>query len=257
MRKHVFLLLLLLSFAGSLAAQDSLCVMTYNLRFGEIATMEQIGGYIASRNPDIVALQECDWNTRRPMAPHQNGVRFVNELAWRTGMFAAYGKAIDYMGGYYGIGVLSRYPLIKTERVLLPNEDNAEQRTMLVATIELPGGDPLTFICTHLEVSSGDIRLKQIHFIDAWVDENVEGPVMLAGDLNAEPDSPEICQGFTRWQPLTSNEPTFPARNPNIKIDYIFCRSDSGIDLKSTRVCTDASFSDHCPVISYITLKNR
>ena len=58
---------------------DTLKLMTYNLRFGELASMEQIAGYISSQLPDIVALQECDWATNRTRAPHQNGVKFVNE----------------------------------------------------------------------------------------------------------------------------------------------------------------------------------
>ena len=59
---------------------DTLKLMTYNLRFGELASMEQIAGYISSQLPDIVALQECDWATNRTRAPHQNGVKFVNSL---------------------------------------------------------------------------------------------------------------------------------------------------------------------------------
>ena len=117
MKKILFTALIAISatiaaFAGE--KDDTLKIMSYNLRFGELATMKQIGEYIASEAPDIVALQECDWDTHRTRAPHQNGVKFVNELAYHSGMFGLYGKSIDYAGGYYGIGILSRYPILRS-----------------------------------------------------------------------------------------------------------------------------------------------
>ena len=137
---------------------DTLKLMTYNLRFGELASMQQIAEYISSENPDIVAVQECDWATNRKRAPHQNGVKFVNELAYHTGMFGIYGKSINYAGGYYGIGLLSKYPILSYERVLLPNDGRTEQRSMLVADIELPDGEVITFVNTHLEVKTAKMR---------------------------------------------------------------------------------------------------
>ena len=107
--KHILILLSALMLHGASAAQElDLRIMSYNLRFGEIATMKQIGEYIASQQPDLVALQECDWDTQRERAPQQHHVRFVNELGSATGMFTAYGKALDYKGGSYGIGILSK-----------------------------------------------------------------------------------------------------------------------------------------------------
>ena len=101
---------------ASFAGDGKLRVMSYNLRFGELATMAEIGSYIKSVDADVVALQECDWDTHRERATHQNGVKFINELAHETGMFGIYGKTIDYRGGYYGIGLLSRYPIIQIGR---------------------------------------------------------------------------------------------------------------------------------------------
>ena len=50
---------------NSFAGDGKLRVMSYNLRFGEIASMTEIGSYIKSLDADIVALQECDWDTHR------------------------------------------------------------------------------------------------------------------------------------------------------------------------------------------------
>ena len=62
---------------NSFAGDGKLRVMSYNLRFGELASMTDIGSYIKSLDADIVALQECDWDTHRERAPKQNGVKFT------------------------------------------------------------------------------------------------------------------------------------------------------------------------------------
>ena len=57
MRRILFTIALLWSFTAMAAQKgDTLKVMTYNLRFGELSTLEKIGDYIASECPDIVAL---------------------------------------------------------------------------------------------------------------------------------------------------------------------------------------------------------
>ena len=236
--------------------KDTLKVMTYNLRFGELASMSDFTDFISSEDPDIVALQECDWATYRERAPKQNGVRFVNELAWRTGMFGLYGKSIDYRQGYYGIGLLSKYPIIRSERIRLPdfNDDGSrrktEPRVMLLAEIELPSGRTVTFVCTHLEVSSSEVRTIQAEFINRKMEDI--SPAMLAGDFNATPDSPAIAEISREWTNLTNDDFTISSTNPVKKIDYIFGKSSGGMKVLSTRTCSGITLSDHLPIVSVI-----
>lgn len=241
-----------LTFAAD--GQDTLKIMSYNLRFGELATMQQIGEYIASQTPDIVALQECDWDTQRSRAPHQNGVKFVNELAYWSGMFGLYGKSIDYAGGYYGIGLLSRYPILRSERVLLPNDGKTEQRSMLIADIELPSGTVVTFVCTHLEVKSSQMRQEQVRFINKYI-KGIKNQIILCGDMNAEPDSKEMQLLAKDWKNLTDNDLTFSTMKPQTKIDYIWSKPAAQVELLSTRVCTEVKLSDHFPVVSEFVIR--
>lgn len=228
---------------------DTLRVMTYNLRFGELASMKEIADYIKSENPDIVALQEVDWKTHRERAPRQHGVAMINELAFYTGMFGLYGKSIDYSGGYYGLGILSRYPILSSQRILLPNpEPQAEQRSMLMAQIEMPHHQPVTFICTHLEVATQDKRIAQIRFIQQEA-KKIEGPLLLAGDFNARPDSEEIRTEMNGWINATDEEYTYHADNPTIKIDYIYFLPGRGLEMIDTNR-GKAKLSDHLPVIT-------
>lgn len=254
--KRTFLILvavLAVSLAGS--ASEPLKVLSYNLRFGELATVEQLGDFVASQQADFVALQECDWATKRDRAPHQHGVKFVSEIAHRAGMFGLYGKAINYKGGYYGVGILSRYPIIKSERVLLPHRPKTEQRTLLVATAELPDGQLLTFVSTHLEVSSSEARQEQVEFINRYFAEWPHA-VILVGDMNAEPHTKEMRSLVEAgWQNMTNEEKTYSSTNPTIKIDYIFYRGPRKAELRHTEVVKWCTLSDHFPVVSTIAME--
>jgi endonuclease/exonuclease/phosphatase family metal-dependent hydrolase len=232
----------------------TLKLMTYNLRFGELATMQQIGEYIASESPDIIALQECDWATNRKRAPHQNGVKFVNELAYYTGMFGIYGKSINYAGGYYGIGILSKYPILKYERVLLPNDGRTEQRSMLVADIELPDGRIITYVNTHLEVMTAEMRIEQAKFINEYL-LGCKNQIFLSGDMNAIPDSEEMEYLRKNWKDLTDKVFTYHTAKPEMKIDYIYTRPAKNVELLNTEVKEGIRLSDHFPVISTIVLR--
>lgn len=251
------ILIATLAFAAlhaSAQQSDTLKLMTYNIRFGELASMEAIADYITSEQSDIVALQECDWNTHRGNVPHQNGVEFINELAYHTGMFGIYGKAINFSGGYYGIGLLSRYPILSYERVLLPNDGKTEQRVALIADIELPSGEIITFVNTHLEVKSSELRVEQIRFINGYIKDR-PGRIFLAGDMNASAESEEMQILNEDWQLITDMGNTFPSTGPRTKLDYIYVRKGGEVQLLSTEARPEILLSDHLPVVSTVVLR--
>ncbi len=252
MKKSLLIYAMVLFCVLGHAAERNLKVMTYNLRFGEHASMQEIGQYIASESPDIVLLQECDWATYRNRAPRQHGVKFMNELAMETGMFPAYGKAIVHEQGYYGVGILSRYPIVATERVFLPNEYSKEQRIMLVADIELPDGEIITAVSTHIGLSEKE-RMQQVKFIERKL--RGKDKVIMAGDMNATPESPEMQRLYKSWKEVTGNAFTFSSFKPTIKIDYIFCRPAKDFEKISSRIGADKIMSDHLPVISEIIIR--
>ncbi len=256
MKKGFWISLVGLMLAAQLMAQSTqLKVMTYNLRFGELASLEEMAAYISNQQPDLVALQECDWKTTRTRAPKQAGKAFVNELAYHTGLFGLYGKAIHYAGGYYGVGILSRYPIIRSERVYLPNpKPEKEQRVLLIADIELPDHSVVTFISTHLEVSSEKTRIAQIEFINKKVKE-LQTPVILAGDFNAIPSSKEIKTGFAHWFNASDTTFTYASNKPEIKIDYIYGLPKHRFKILKTSTDNRCMLSDHFPVLSVIELK--
>ncbi len=260
-RCYVFLLIFNSFFIASplFAGQDPgsermrLKIVCYNLRFGELATLEELAEWIKSEDPDMVALQEVDVRTNRKNAPHQNGKDFITELGYLTGMLTAYARTIDYAGGYYGIGILSKYPFEQTRKVMLPMpEGGREQRAILLADLELPGEKRITLVSTHLDHSTSDVRKAQVNMLNETLKDN-PFPVIVAGDFNARPESPEIKEGMTLFRQACNDDFTSPANNPRAKIDYIFYSPAESWKVVETSTPT-IQLSDHLPVIAELEL---
>ena len=253
----VFLIVLFQFIPNTVYTQEisvRLKVLCYNLRFGELASLEELAAFIKEQNPDVVALQEVDFRTRRDRAPKQHDKDFVTELGFRTGMLSAYGKTIPYAGGYYGIGILSKYPLSSVERIYLPKTENGkEQRALLVADVEYEEGQYFTFACTHLDYTNTEERQVQVKKLNEILLVKPH-PVIVAGDFNARPDSKEMSEGMSAWKKVCDMSPTVPANAPRNKIDYIFCFP---VDRwESVEAITyQLALSDHLPISAVVELK--
>lgn len=237
--------------------QEQLKVLSYNLRFGELASLEELAEFIKKVDPDVVALQEVDVRTHRDRAPNQNGKDFITELGFRTGMLSAYGKTISYKGGYYGVGILSKYPLALVERVYLPLTKNGkEQRALLLADIEYKEGAYFTFASTHLDYTNTEERQVQVQKINEVL-LNRPYPVIVAGDFNARPDSEEIKNGMSHWKQISSlDKPTVPAEEPKHQIDYIFCYPEKNWE-KVSDSTYNVKLSDHTPIEAMVRIKDE
>lgn len=235
-------------------APRDLRIMTYNLRFGELADMDRLAAEIKAYNPDFVAIQEVDANAKRTVAKQNCGLNYVSELAQRTGMFGYYGRAIDFAGGYYGIGILSRYPAEKIEKFELPNPGNEEPRVLLMGTFEMPG-QKLVFASTHFDYRHHGTRKQQAQFVTKKMMESPY-PALLAGDFNATNGQIYIETIKAKMKDLTNDRKTWPADVPQEKLDFIFAYPPQDFELKSCIVPEPAknTASDHLPVVSDIVV---
>lgn len=234
------------------ARMKNLRVMTYNLRFSQLASAERLAERISEENPDFVALQEVDINTSRFTVP--DSVRLQNTIAImaeKCGMFGFFGRTIDFAGGYYGIGILSKYPCVSMLTHNLPNPAGTEPRVLLEGTFLLPGGT-MKFSCTHLDHKSDSARAVQARFVLEKVATGTM-PSVVAGDFNAKPGTEAIELMEKSMVNLTCGNPTFPATAPVAKIDYIFGYPASKLRLLSTEVL-DTLLSDHRPIVSTFLL---
>ena len=106
-----------------------------------------------------------------------------------------FSKAIDRDGGEYGDAVLSKYPILEKRSYRLPcaAEQPGEDRSLCVIRVQIDGKD-LYVASTHLDHLSGDAsRLVQATEIRRIRDTELEGDLILCGDLNAIPSSNVIA----------------------------------------------------------------
>lgn len=256
MKLKSLFIFLIASLFSSLFAQEPmrLKVMTYNLRFGELASLKDIADFIAVYEPDFVALQELDCMTKHKRTPHQHDKNFITELGYYTRLFPLYGKTISHAGGLYGIGMLTRFPYISVQKVMLPKQEvQNEARALLMAEVELSSGDTIIVASTHLDYTSSASRDRQLEVITEILKEK-KFPVILGGDFNATPNSKEIITYFEDWQPLSDNSClTSPTQKPKNKIDYLWGFPKKCWKLLSSKV-ENISLSDHLPIFSEIEL---
>jgi endonuclease/exonuclease/phosphatase family metal-dependent hydrolase len=213
--------------------------------------LDRIAAVIKNAKPDFVALQEVDYKTRRA-----KNYDLATELGWRTKMAALFGKAMDYDGGAYGEGVLSRLPIIASRNIRLPHSPGNEPRAALEITVELESGDIVSFIGTHLEHQKDSTdRVDQAKKINEVFLSN-KYPTILAGDLNDTPDSKAISILRDHWTDASgeNEEPTYPSNDPRTKIDYVFYRPNTKWKVVRNKVICDSIASDHCAVLSVLQL---
>ena len=162
-------------------------------------------------------------------------------------MFGLYGKTIDYSTGYYGIGMLSKYPYISVQKIMLPHPvKEHERRAMLEGLFEM-GNDTIVFTSTHLDVNSQETRAEQIKFITGHF-KNYKYPIILGGDFNARHYS-EAIRGMDSWFAASNDDFGMPAWKPVIKIDYLFAYPQKGWRVISTQT-VQSLLSDHLPIIT-------
>ena len=226
-------------------------IVSYNIRnargMDEVVNYDRIADVIRRIDPDCVALQELDSATER-----SQGKVVLDELAKRLGMYASYGSSIDYQGGKYGIGILSKEKALRKETVPLPGSE--EKRSLLV--VELPG---YVMCCTHWSLTPSD-RLSSIDIINKVTEKYTTKPVFLAGDLNATPESPEIAELAKTWEILNDpSRPTFPSDNPRNCIDYIFFKKNPLFRITVLQTCVEneSMASDHRPVWVDVQLSEK
>ena len=232
-------------------------VMTYNIHHGEGTDgridLERIAKVIRDAKPDLVALQEVDKNVKRSGEVDQ-----TSELARLTQMHGRFGKQIPYEGGDYGQAVLSRFSISELTVHWLPGEPERQRRIAVAGVVDL-GTRKVVFASTHLHHNNVEFREQQATALNDLF-RNYEDPVILAGDLNANPDSRVLEILGQRWNNATAkaaNCLTFPSVAPKNQIDYVV-HQPQGSRLVSGKavVVHEPLASDHCPLVVDFTISN-
>ncbi|HEY9199232.1 MAG TPA: endonuclease/exonuclease/phosphatase family protein [Gammaproteobacteria bacterium] len=154
-----------------------------------------------------------------------------------------------------GSAFLSRAPLVPVGHQELPFEDNTEDgnRRLLLHARAQNGAEPLELINAHFswvpQINQANVAAALSYL------QTLTGPVLLAGDLNAPPDSAGMRlladAGWTdAWALLHPDDPgyTFEADHPAQRIDYVWANQAAVTRLRTIERIVpegDARLSDH------------
>lgn len=262
----------LLALAGALLAAPSpasaqradaaITVVTYNIHAGKDAdgqpNLERVAALLDTLEAEVVLLQEVDRRTER-----SGGEDHLAELEQLTGLHVAFAKSLDYQGGEYGIGALSRWPIegmrvlsLPTEPPLRRSNGSDQPLVALYIVIAAPAGR-VHVVNTHLVAEgAGTNRKQQLVALLAHVRRLVPqgAPLIVGGDFNARPDSDEFAATTLALEDAWTacGAPgaghTFPAHAPDRRIDYLFLR---GLHCTRARVHGTMA-SDHRPLVAQV-----
>lgn len=202
-----------------------------------------IRAWLDELDPDLIGFQEV---LRGPT------IDPLRELCEGRYEHLAYFEAMDFWVGRgvtFGNAVASRWPLLATHPLQLPDGGDGERRSAISVRVDAPGGE-ISFTTTHLnwKLHHSNVRLRQSAALAQHVREHSKGldhPPILVGDFNAVPESDEIrfLSGLASfedrsayfadaWQLAGDGSPgaTFCAANPyartalepDRRLDYVF-----------------------------------
>jgi endonuclease/exonuclease/phosphatase family metal-dependent hydrolase len=247
--------------AGAAAASNEplqLRVLSYNIHHSEggdgKVDLGRIARVINDAHPDLVALQEVDSGTKRTA-----GVDQPRRLAELTKLEFVFGDNISYEGGRYGNAVLSRFPIVRHKNHPLPSHYKGEQRGVLEVEARLPNGrPPLVFYATHFDYRGNydGERMESARLVNQLVAQRPDATAILAGDLNATPESKPLTELATAWGRDPRLSPTYPAASPASQIDHVLFRPADRWRVVESRVINEAVASDHRPLLVVLELRS-
>jgi endonuclease/exonuclease/phosphatase (EEP) superfamily protein YafD len=228
--------------APAATAETRLRVVTFNVKFArEIERAVEVLWSDSLRDADVVALQEMD----------EIG---VDRIARTLGLNYAYYPASIHpaSGKYFGPAVLSRWPIERSWKLLLPHGGwTRGQRRTATAAIVRAQGTPLLVYAVHLEtpvqISDAERRDQAMAVVENAVGHR--GPVVIAGDFNSQSIGVVLKRQGFEW-PTERVGPTVSW----FSWDHIFTRGLSRAIPVSTGVVRDIQgASDHHPVWAVVT----
>ena len=230
----------------TVSANPKLRFATYNIFHGGRAAydMSKIAKNITDNKIDVVGLQEVDRGTAR-----SGGLDTLAALSEASGYkYYVFFKTIDFGGGEYGTAVLSKYPIISSEEILL-DSGNSEKRAIGFVKIDV-GGREISFFVTHLTFDSADIRRGQLSQVADILAQSQE--FVLVGDFNTNDlGALDALDGVARINKRERPTITFPS--DNLSIDNILY-SEEYWSFGNINVVTD-SYSDNYMIWAQASIK--
>jgi len=211
--------------------------------------------FLKKYKPDIIFLQEIDMYTKRAYNKNQiyTFSKYVN-LPYRS-----MGTNIKYKNGFYGDGILSRFPIEYSANYLCPlTSIEHEQRGFLCNKIKF-GTTNLNLFSVHLSVFEEERILASKALLRITSHLNKHERIIIAGDFNVgvnkignhkytfqEKDSYEEYEILKKkFNKLDNVHPTWFSKEANACIDSCFYSNNLKV-VKFETIPTE--ISDHYPL---------
>jgi endonuclease/exonuclease/phosphatase family metal-dependent hydrolase len=225
-------------------------VLTYNIHHGEgldgRVDLSRLAAIMDAASADLIALQEVDRGTRR-----SGGVDQLDELGRLTGLHPVFGKAMDYQGGDYGVGVLSRHTAHRVTNRRLPGSPDREPRTALTVEVDVGDRGPrVQFTTTHLDDGREAMdKVAQASYLAGTLSRGEQEASILAGDMNTRSGTPAMQILARRWTDTFVDPRPDPNGRPRRRIDYVMVRPAASWRVLESRYLDAPLASDHQPVL--------
>lgn len=245
----VFLFVFTSLFASNKFPRDEnvVRIMSYNVHncdgTDNVFDYKRIANIINRVEPDVISLQELDSVTTR-----NKGVFSLKELSELTDMHYVYARAINFQGGAYGIGLLSKEKPIKYYTVPLPGRE--EGRVLLIVEFD-------KYVCcaVHLSLTEADQKTS-VSIIQNTL-KNLSKPVFLAGDMNSVYTSETQAAMRETFKTLSNHKRnTYPSNEAKECIDYIYAYNDNQhlFSVIQNQVLDEKIASDHLPLFTDVRI---
>ncbi len=208
-------------------------------------------------NPDIIFLQEIDLYTKRAYYKNQ-----LYTLSKYTGLnFKAMGTNIKYKNGFYGDGILSKFPIEYSANYLSPLKNPAhEQRGILCNKISF-GNTKINVFSLHMSTFEDERILTVKELLKITSKMNKGEPIIIGGDFNIgitklgnhkyifekKDHYTEYDILKERFKSIDNNENTWHSKEGTGPIDSFFYSKNLQL-IRYQIIKTD--ISDHYPVYS-------
>ncbi|MEX2479683.1 MAG: endonuclease/exonuclease/phosphatase family protein [Gammaproteobacteria bacterium] len=215
---------------------------------------------LAAAGADVVFLQEAQGEHHRHARhiaawPEDSQFEYLADTLWPH---HAYGKNAIYDHGHHGNAILSRWPLLSWENILVSPWPFAASRSLLHGRIPAPGvpGD-LHLLCIHFGFL-GVERRPQIRRLCQHIEARIphDEPLIVAGDFNdwagsAERDFNDALGLREVFRTLHGRYArTYPSWAPVLPMDRIYCRGLTALAGERLSGPPWSTLSDHAPLLA-------